>query len=345
MKILVIRNDRLGDFLLAWPTFALLKTHWPDAHITALVPTYTAPIAQICPWIDELLIDEPEKSTWQLAMQLRQQQFDILLALFSTRRIAMAGWLAHIPLRIAPATKLFQFFYNHRLNQRRSRSEKPEFAYNLDLAYALLTNQGKLGPKKTEAVGEDWFPHDVQRPLLQFTDNQIQYRQAFCKKYQLPEDRPLVFIHPGSGGSANNLSPEQYAQLINLFGKENSINIVISAGPGEEATAEQVRKAIHLGSVAIYPSSQGLKAFAKTLQLADLFISGSTGPLHVAGALDRPTATFYPRHRSGSPLRWQTLNAPQKQLIFTPPEGAEEKDVGSIDIVAAAEVIRDRFFS
>jgi ADP-heptose:LPS heptosyltransferase len=343
MKILVIRNDRLGDFLLTLPTFALLKTRWPEAHITALVPAYTAPIARLCPWIDELLIDEPEKNAWFLAKQLHQHHFDILLTLFSTRRVALAGCLARIPFRLAPATKLFQFCYNHRIIQRRSRSEKPEFAYNLDLAYALLSSQGKLEPGKTEPNGKDWLPSELQRPLLHFEDSQS--RQAFCEKYRLSVERPLFFMHPGSGGSANNLSPEQYALLANLLGQEYKINIVITAGPGEEATAERVLQAINLDSVAVYPSSHGLKEFAHTLQLADLFISGSTGPLHLASALDRPTAAFYPRHRSGSPLRWQTLNAPDKQLIFTPPADAGEKDVASIDVTEAAQVIAQHFLS
>ena len=41
-------------------------------------------------------------------------------------------WKAHIPHRLAPATKLAQVLYNHRLVQRRSRSQKPEYEYNLD---------------------------------------------------------------------------------------------------------------------------------------------------------------------------------------------------------------------
>ena len=57
LKILIIRNDKLGDFMLAWPAIALLKKQFPDAEITALVPEYTASIAEQCQWIDKVLID------------------------------------------------------------------------------------------------------------------------------------------------------------------------------------------------------------------------------------------------------------------------------------------------
>jgi ADP-heptose:LPS heptosyltransferase len=87
----------------------------------------------------------------------------------------------------------------------------------------------------------------------------------------------------------------------------------------------------------------GLVELARHMAFADLFISNSTGPLHIAGALDRPTAAFYPRHRSGTPLRWQPLNSPDKRLAFVPPASIDAKDVAGIDLVAAANLISERF--
>ena len=56
-KILVIRNDKLGDFMQAWPAFAMLKLSNPSLKLTALVPSYTAPLAEVCPFIDHVIID------------------------------------------------------------------------------------------------------------------------------------------------------------------------------------------------------------------------------------------------------------------------------------------------
>ena len=44
-KILVVRNDKIGDFMLAWPSFAMLKASLPDCQVTALVPKYTVALA------------------------------------------------------------------------------------------------------------------------------------------------------------------------------------------------------------------------------------------------------------------------------------------------------------
>lgn len=338
MRILVCRNDKLGDFMLAWPAFALLKQHWPEAKITALVPEYTAPMARLCPWIDSLLIDDKAESPAALAQRLRTERFDAMLTLFSTGRVALAGWLARIPYRLAPATKVAQLLYNRRLTQRRSRSEKPEYAYNLDLSYRLLADFGKLDVQQIQETNGDWMPAEIDRPLLQFDNEVAQLKASFCAEHALPGEAQLVFIHPGSGGSANNLRPEQYTQLANRLTGRAPIAFVISAGPGEESIAKEVAAGIEAPAM-VYDSSAGLETFARTLQLADLFISGSTGPLHIAAALDRPTAAFYPRHRSATPLRWQTTNAPNKRLAFTPSEQSDEREVQQIDIKAAAAQI------
>lgn len=346
MRVLIVRNDKLGDFMLAWPTFALIKQYWPGVHISALVPAYTAPMARLCPWIDELLIDDPAEPATALARRMRAENFDAMLTLYSTGRAALAGWLARIPYRLAPATKAAQLLYNHRLTQRRSRSEKPEYAYNLDLGYRLLADFAhQPGPKQsTESLG-DWLPRELPRPLLQFGDDAGMSKEGFCSAHDLPAEARLIFIHPGSGGSANNLSAAQYTELACALHSEKQLAFVITAGPGEEETAASIANGINAYRAISLQPQGGLAELARTLQLADLFISGSTGPLHIAGALDRPTAAFYPRHRSGSPLRWQTLNAPEKRLVFVPGAGAGEKEVASIDVTEAAQQINKHFLN
>jgi len=342
MKIVVVRNDRLGDFMLAWPTFALLKQYWPTATIVALVPPYTSEIASLCPWIDEVMIDQGEGAI-ALARKLHASGCNALLTLYSTRRVAQAGWLARIPYRLAPATKLAQFFYNRRLIQRRSSSAKPEYAYNLDLVWQFLLDHGVItAAHSSEEHSGDWLSPDISRPLMCFNDNVAELKQQFCATYQLDRTLPLLFIHPGSGGSATNLRATQYAQLANCIAHSTNVNFVITAGPGEHPIAAEVAGKI-AAPVIVYDSSNGLAEFARILQLADLFISGSTGPLHIAGALDVPTAAFYPRHRSATPLRWQTLNSPQRRVAFIPPHDAVKYDVSSIDLDNAAQTILSRY--
>lgn len=339
-KILVVRNDKLGDFMLAWPSFALLRQALPNTLIYALVSDYTRPIAERCDSLDGIVIDPGRGSGWseykQLTASIRQQHFDAVITLFSTGRIAAALVAARIPYRLAPATKLAQFLYNHRELQRRSRSEKPEWLYNVDLVRRAL---------------HDWqvdCPPTPEPPYLAFDDLEIQaLRESFYKEHRIPGSHRLIFIHPGSGGSANNLQPEQFANLASRLQSEIPLTFIVSAGPQEMEIADNLAELLAQRrlSARTYISREGLAEYARHLRLAYVFISGSTGPLHIAGALNLRTVGFYPRKRSSTPLRWQTLSEASKRLAFAPPEPAHETEMLGIDIENAAAKINALFLS
>ncbi len=328
-RILVVRNDKLGDFMLAWPALAMLRASLPAAHIAVLVPEYTREVAELCPSVDEVLIDPGvDAPTVELVTCLRAGAFDALITLFSTTRVAWAGWRAGIAYRLAPATKLAQLFYNERLPQRRSRSEKPEYEYNCDLVRHFLGQRGL-------AVVEPSAPY-----LCFDAQQRDELDQSFRTEHALEPHSPLIFLHAGSGGSANNLSLEQYATLAGALSTKTGHTLILTAGPGERAYVEQLAALLpadraHL----VLESTAGLAAFAKLINLASLFIAGSTGTLHLAGALNVPTAAFYPRRRSSTPLRWQTLNSPDRRLAWCPSASHAESDMSTIDLDTAAREI------
>ncbi|MDW6091545.1 glycosyltransferase family 9 protein [Vibrio rhizosphaerae] len=326
-RILVIRNDKIGDFMLAWPSFAMLKASMPDCHITALVPRYTIALAELCPWIDDVLEDPTKKgspsSQQALIEEIRQRHFDASINLFSTTYNALLVWKAKIPYRMAPATKLAQVFYNRRLKQKRSQSAKPEFEYNLDLIRAFLQDH------QIPVV-------EPQPPYLTFSLSELaKQKDKLAAQLGICAHKSWVFVHAGSGGSANNLSLEQYRQLID--GMNGDFEVVLTAGPGEEEKAYQLQLAInHQGEKAVvYHKNDGLVDFARSIACASLFIAGSTGPLHIAAAIDVPTIGFFPAKRSATPLRWYPLNSQGRHLSFAPPAvggKSQQEDMSQIRI-------------
>ncbi|WP_417607101.1 glycosyltransferase family 9 protein [Oceanimonas baumannii] len=327
MRVLVVRNDKIGDFMLAWPAFAMLKASF-DCHVTALVPGYTRPLAELCPSVDAVLTD-PGKSgdaAAQMALlkQLKAGHFDAVICLFSNFRNAKLMWQAGIPQRWAPATKLAQVLYNHRVKQRRSESAKPEYQYNLDLVRAFLASN-------------DITPVEPSTPYLSFNAGELEvFRRQQAEQLGIDAGRSWLLVHAGSGGSANNLSAAQYAALITrLKGQYPAAQPVLTAGPGEEALAEEV--AGMAGQEAVVAGGLPLPDFCRLLACGQLFVAGSTGPLHIAAALDVPTVGFFPLRRSATPLRWRPLNSEGRHLAFHPPEGADAEDMRSVDVNTVAE--------
>ncbi|HID49812.1 MAG TPA: lipopolysaccharide heptosyltransferase family protein [Chromatiales bacterium] len=338
MHILVVRNDKLGDFISSLPACRLLKSVLPDSSLAILVKGSISELATASNLFDDVLVDRPGDKWFrdrvQLSELIKEHEFDAVLTLFSSSRVGLAVRLARIPYRLAPATKVAQVFYNHRLRQRRSRSEKPEYEYNLELVRSFLSDQG------IEDIPEP------EPPYLEFDSGQIRsLRQEFCRQHHIDPGHRLVFVHPGHGGSAGHLRLEQYAQLIRLLASSHPFTVVLSAGPDELDLVRKLSALIPGIPHVVYHSTEGLVAFARHIAFADLFIAGSTGPLHIAGALDVPTAGFYTRRRSATALRWQTLNSPERRLAFAPPPEAGEEEMNAIAVSKAAGEISRRFLA
>ena len=207
-KLLVIRNDKLGDFMLIFPALALLKQAMPNLEITALVPAYTASLAELCPYIDKVILDIDSKDKQgfkSLVERIKQENFYAVINFYLTWHNAKLSFLSGIKQRFAPATKAFQFLCNQRIKQRRSQSLKPEYEYNIDLAKAFLHSQKVLAPKITP-------------PYLTFSQTQIaSQKQKLAKQWNLSAEQKLVFLHCGTGGSAKPLTLEQNAEINNAY--------------------------------------------------------------------------------------------------------------------------------
>ena len=333
-KILIIRNDKLGDFMLAWPAISLLKKQYPDCEVTALVPEYTAAMAEQCEWIDRILIDNRRSSSikdiLELSRAIRKHQYDASISLYSEARTAIALWLAGVKTRVGPATKLAQIFLNDTMRQKRSRSSKPEYEYNIDLVRHYVKLNG------------DDYTETVTPPYLRFDRLQIHsLKDKYLQQNNISEKEKVIIIHPGTGGSAINLSLQQYAALAHNIAKHTDAFFVISAGPGEFDIAKDLAALLTGVRYGIHRSTSGIVEFCKFINICDLFISGSTGPLHIAGALDVNTAAFYPARKSATALRWQTTNSADKRLSFSPERYTGESDMQQIDMIKSADDIVD----
>jgi ADP-heptose:LPS heptosyltransferase len=92
----------------------------------------------------------------------------------------------------------------------------------------------------------------------------------------------------------------------------------------------------------IKPTYNLKKMFSNIMQ-CDLFIAGSTGPLHVAAAMNKKTVGFYPSKKSSTAIRWETVNSNNLKLFFTD-EGGGASNL-TINIPNTAEVIFKKLLS
>jgi ADP-heptose:LPS heptosyltransferase len=86
------------------------------------------------------------------------------------------------------------------------------------------------------------------------------------------------------------LAVEGVATVISIGPTDRRFESLLDAAPGEIRCLPR--------------STAGIEELSALLRRAALVISNSTGPLHVAAALETPTLGFYPPWRSCSVARW-----------------------------------------
>ena len=308
MNILVVRTDKLGDFVTALPALYVLKEHDPKNTIIACVAPLNRALAEECSFIDEVIIDSGQP-LGQFVEEIRGVKADVSITLFSNTRVALAQFLARIPNRIAPATKLAQLFYNQRVKQRRSQVEMAEYEYNLELTKVLF-----------ESI-ETGF----RQPLCLFEQEAlVSVYENFCTTHNV--SRPVVAFHPGFGGSSDaNWTLQEYVTLVKLVAKNPDVQVVMTFGPGEEDLYSESLVLCEGVDVVFYQSTEGIVAFTKLLASFKLFVSTSTGTYHLAALVNIPTMTFFGDSLFASVKRWKAVSAAEKQHPFMLPEDVEKR--------------------
>jgi ADP-heptose:LPS heptosyltransferase len=302
MKWLVCRNDRLGDTLLSLPAVLWLRENFPQAEITFL--TQKTSLEILANWLAKNNIHALASGE-----TVARGQFDAALLLFYDPVLAGVLKKARIPIRMGPYSKPLSFFHlTSGFFQKRSRGDKNEGEFALELAKRFAMR----------VTGKQLTETDIDLPAhISIRDEKPSQRaRAELEKRGASIER-LAVLHPGMGGSALNLSAEQYSNLIHTIREKTRLDLWISIGP---AAQDQKLKS-ELSSLLPelnFLESLPLPVLAGVFSLARVVIGPSTGPLHLAHYLGTPTIGLYSPVRSHKPRRWSPWGGAGTNLIFVP---------------------------
>ena len=290
MNILITRHDKIGDFITSLPLFYVVKQSNPQSKIYALVSKVNLELAQQTDFIDEVILYD-KNNFWPTLRNIRAANISISISAFIDTKIGWMLFLSGIKTRIAPATKLAQLFFNKTLKQRRSLVEKTEVEYNLDLAKLLDSNINLT----------------YQVPLIKL-DN----KQKFRNNNQLAGQK-IVLFHPGYGGSSDgNLILEDYLKLAKVVRNLSNVQVVWVFGPDDLDAKNKIKALIPDIDIIYQPLT--LLDYCFLIRDSELLVSTSTGPMHLAGALNIKTVSFFGNNLFASSKRWATVSETNKQL-------------------------------
>lgn len=292
-RILVTRTDKIGDCLLATPVLEAIRKKFPGSFMSMLIKPYTKDAISGNPNINEIILDDFEDSlagSLKLAKVLRNKRFDIAIILFPTWKVAFATFLAKISARIGSGYRIYSFLFNKRIYVHRSHIEKHEVEYNFDIVEPLGV---KLNNEKVRIF---------------LSEDDLLFADEFFKEKELNNSTVLA-IHPGSGGSALNWTAENYAKLADTLAQaesfaEKNVRILITGSSVDKEIVEKVSKIMYKRHVKMNAEAVTIKQLAGIIRKCSLFISSSTGPMHIASAVGTSTLSFFCPIHVCSPIRW-----------------------------------------
>lgn len=308
MNLLISRHDKIGDFVLTLPILQVAKNQIPNVKVIALVSKVNYELASSMEFIDEVILYD--ENLFTLIKRIKDKNIDVSISAFTDTKLAIALLLAGVKKRYAPATKIAQVFSNYRVKQRRSQVKMTESEYNLDLLKSFVPN----------------LNIEYTKPLLKFPKKEVDsILSQFKNEVKIDDDYKYIAFHPGFGGSSDgNLTLDDYIKLAKSISDKEGIKIVFTFGPDDKSSKEYIKSKIDF-DVILYESKLSLVDFCKLLCSFELFVSTSTGPMHLAGAVNINTLSFFGESLFASSKRWATINEKEKQNNFSVPENYDRE--------------------
>jgi ADP-heptose:LPS heptosyltransferase len=295
MHILLARPDGIGDQISCLPVATALRQLMPEARISFLSSPYAAPVLENHPDVDEVFTGTSRDPLREL-IQLFKGGFDAVVFLKPFRRLMLAAFLAQVPVRVATGYRWYSFLANKRVYEHRHDYSKHETEYNL----GLLKGLGLV-------------PRTSNIPRLVLTEEEK--KLAGERLQALPVKR--VLVHPG-GFDARRWHSQHYMKVAKRLAAEGC-GVVLTGNEQERQRfceeASVTEKDIEDPNILNLMGRISLRELMAVIGAANIVVSGSTGPAHLAAGLGVSTVSLFDPRRNQSPTRWKPLG---KGVILLP---------------------------
>lgn len=277
------------------PMVREIKKSFPDSFVATLTQPNTSEILKNNPYVDKIITDDLSKKTfWKVVKEIRNLNFDYGLLVLPTERAAYQMFLAGVKKRIGVGRKIYEVItFMKSVSRNKYIPLRNEADYCMDLARAI-------------GVKTDNF-----QPEIFVTEEEKQWAARMLTENGIDADSFKIFIHSGSKNSAPNWSEDKYLLLIKgILSKypTKKFSIILTAF---EMTGDFLYKIKNINDNRIFNISgsvKNLRDLIKIISLADLHISSSTGPLHLADALGIKCIGLNCHRAMSSAGLWGALN-------------------------------------
>jgi len=266
-NILVIRNDRFGEFLLNIPAILALKGLYPQARISLAVNSEVLDLAGTVECVDEVLIWDEIKGC------LRRYGFDLCVVLNPLKEAHWAIFWAGIPVRVGYERK-WGFLLTHKIKDTKHLGDRHEVECNLELVGLIKDLEQFPGKKQKQFPAET-----VSAVTLNIPDND---------KYKFLKG--AVAIHPFTSDPVKQWPVERFIELTQRIEQEMKVEVVL-VGKVEDRQ-HSLPWSVPLETMDLI-NKTSLLELAAVLKCCFLLVSCDSGPMHLAAAVGTPVVALF----------------------------------------------------
>jgi heptosyltransferase I len=276
-RVLIVKLGALGDIVHAIPVAAALRRAQPFVRIDWLVSPKHRAILDLVPVLDRR-IEMADSRMFAVIRELRRNRYDVALDL---QGLIKSAFLA----RASGARRVIGFSARYtreplsRLFYTETHDPGGGGMYHVDETHVVLTNLGLLEPlglHPGDAPPEfpiDVVESDVARHVVESTGGRY------------------AVVNVGAAWPNKRWPPSRFAALASSLRAVHGLPSVVIWGPGEEPLAREVA-AGSSGAAMLLPRTS-IADMAAIARGASLFVTGDTGPAHIAGAVGTPIVGIY----------------------------------------------------
>lgn len=283
--ILLIQLGDIGDVVLTLPAIGALGSAFPKRSLVLCVREHARELMEDCPWVHHVLSVNKQRRKFraeldyqlQFLRTLRGYRCDLAIELRTGTRGAVIALLSGAHTRIARYANDGTLWRNRLFTHLvRPTLENIQYA-----AQHNLNIMAPFGLAETDP-----------RPTISIPEHRRRKAEAIFLKARIPQDRPLVAVHPFSLWKYKEWRLSEMAALLDRIQSEYNCAVVITGAPDERNRAKDLigicnRKPYNLAG------ETSIGELPAVFEACSLFIGVDTAALHIAAAVGIPTMGIF----------------------------------------------------
>lgn len=282
-KNLLIRMDKIGDLVLTLPVDQILdsedQTVWFITHGLEFFPEHASPKRQFLSFKKQFSWSEFKR----MYSEIKKLNPDRAIVFHAPWWVGLALWCASVPMRVGVRSKWHSYIYfNNSLRQKRSKAQKHEAHYGLELLESATHQNFEFKNLKPLSLSSGLS----SEKLSQWGLSGIDY----------------IVVHPGMAGSALNWPISKYIEFIREISKTTMVTV--TSGPQDGKYTDPIRKEFAGVDKVKVLEGLSLKELLLVLEKSKGVLAPSTGVLHLAASTGVPSLGLYSPVGVERALRW-----------------------------------------